>query len=158
MKAPSLPGGSNTAYYIGGGILALVILYLIFRDRVDSAAITASGYEFDTDPGALDNNKVLRKGSRGAEVAALQSDMVQDGANLGSYGPAGDGVDGVFGAKTEAELVRLKGVTAISINAYAAAPLAAAGATMGGRDQLYGNLAEYTGGNTGVAGNLDLDA
>ena len=44
----------------------------------------------------------LRKGDKGPYVEELQGDLVQLGYDIGTYGPNKDGIDGSFGAKTEA--------------------------------------------------------
>lgn len=63
---------------------------------------------------------ILKRGMKGPEVRELQRMLKSDGFGqyLGNYGPAGDGVDGDFGAKTEDALRRAKGVTQISLNGY----------------------------------------
>ena len=104
--------------YTGRIALGVLIVYLIFRDRVDSYLIDQAGLlDGDTD---LDGEKVLSRGSRGAEVAELQRLLKADGAGdiLGSTGPAGDGVDGVFGPKTESALQQVRGVVEVTLNAY----------------------------------------
>ena len=104
--------------YTGRIALGVLIVYLIFRDRIDSYLIGQAGLlDGDTD---LDGEKVLSRGSRGAEVAELQRLLKQDGAGdiLGSTGPNGDGVDGVFGPKTESALQQIRGVVEVTLNAY----------------------------------------
>lgn len=108
--------------WTGGILLLALIAYFIFKDEADSKFVTFTGREYETDPEKMDLDKVLGRAgnNRGAEVAELQRRMLQDGADLGQYGPAKDGIDGVFGKVTEAELMKLKGVTTISLNAYGA--------------------------------------
>ena len=105
--------------YTGRIALGVLIVYLIFRDRIDSYLMGQAGL-LDDGGADLDGEKVLSQGSRGAEVAELQRLLKQDGAGdiLGSTGPNGDGVDGIFGPKTEAALQQIKGVTEVTLNAY----------------------------------------
>lgn len=104
--------------WIGGGLIFLLVMYFLFRDEFDSKALTLMGKEYDTDPESLDSDKVLKRGIRGGEVAELQRRLKGDGAELGDYGPAKDGIDGVFGTTTEKALMSVKGVSSISLNAY----------------------------------------
>lgn len=46
----------------------------------------------------------LKKGDKGSDVTALQENLVALGYDLGKYGTKKNGVDGSFGAKTEAAL------------------------------------------------------
>lgn len=63
------------------------------------------------EPSDLDLNKNLYKGVMAPlEVAQLQREMVDIfGVDLGQTGPSVDGVDGVFGPKTQAALMELTG-------------------------------------------------
>lgn len=59
------------------------------------------------------NLRVLNKGSNGEDVKALQILLKGHGCNIGGYGPAKDGVDGLFGATTESavrEFQRKQGI------------------------------------------------
>lgn len=141
---------NKTAQYVIGAAVVLLLLYFAFRDPVDSAVITATGYDFDTDPASLDANKVLKKGDRGGNVSELQRRMLDDGADLGEYGPARDGVDGVFGKTTERELMRLKGVNAISLNTYGTMVNLSAPMTD------INDLINPDNQNTGIAGGINL--
>lgn len=113
---------SKTAMWLGGGLLLLLVLYFVFRDNVDSAAMTLMGAEFETDPDKMDMDKVLSKSksSRGSEVAELQRRLKQEGHDLGTYGPNKDGIDGVFGTLTEKALMAARGVSSTSLNAFSA--------------------------------------
>lgn len=52
--------------------------------------------------GADDSDeRMLRKGDEGDDVAELQEDLLKLGYDLGNYGPDRNGVDGQFGAKTD---------------------------------------------------------
>ena len=65
---------------------------------------------------ALDENKVLKRGSQGAEVSELQRVLKKDyNANLGDTGTNNDGIDGDFGLLTEVALKSAKNVTEISL-------------------------------------------
>ncbi len=48
------------------------------------------------------NERMIRKGDEGDDVAALQEMLIDLGYDLGTYGPGKNGVDGDFGAKTDA--------------------------------------------------------
>ena len=64
----------------------------------------------------LDRNKILSKGSQGAEVAELQRILKKDyNAELGDTGVNKDGIDGDFGLLTEVALKKAKGVVEISL-------------------------------------------
>ena len=70
----------------------------------------------DFETTTLDEEKVLKKGSQGAEVSELQRALIKDySANLGNSGVNKDGIDGDFGLKTEVALKRAKGVTEIAL-------------------------------------------
>lgn len=65
----------------------------------------------------LDRDKVLSKGSQGAEVAELQRILKKDfNAELGATGVNKDGIDGDFGILTQVALKKAKGVEEISLN------------------------------------------
>jgi hypothetical protein len=71
----------------------------------------------DLQSGNLDRDKVLAKGSQGAEVAELQRILKKDfNAELGVAGVNKDGIDGDFGLLTEVALKKAKGVEEISLN------------------------------------------
>ena len=64
----------------------------------------------------LDENLLLKKGSRGAEVVELQRILKDEmGYNLGTFGTEGDGIDGDFGTMTENALFKAKGVKEITL-------------------------------------------
>jgi hypothetical protein len=65
----------------------------------------------------LDRDKLLSKGSEGAEVAELQRVLKKDyNAELGTTGVNSDGIDGDFGIITQVALKKAKGVEEISLN------------------------------------------
>jgi len=67
----------------------------------------------------LNKTKVLKKGSKGAEVVELQRLLVKDyNADLGNSGINNDGIDGSFGSKTESALMKAKGVKEITLNDF----------------------------------------
>jgi peptidoglycan hydrolase-like protein with peptidoglycan-binding domain len=59
---------------------------------------------------------MLRKGSSGSEVEALQQFLVDQGYDLGNFGPAGDGVDGQFGSLTDAAVRQFQSDTGIGVD------------------------------------------
>ena len=64
----------------------------------------------------LDEEKVLKKGSQGAEVSELQRVLKKDyNAILGDSGVNKDGIDGDFGLLTEVALRKAKNVTEIKL-------------------------------------------
>lgn len=107
--------------WIGGGLLAAILFYLYFRHKADSRILEYTGVSEKwnnaaQNPANLDGNKILKKGSRGPEVSALQIMLKGEGQDLGNYGPLKDGVDGVFGDKTETALFNARGVKEITLN------------------------------------------
>lgn len=70
----------------------------------------------DLQTDALDKEKVLKKGSQGAEVVELQRILKKDySAELGTTGINKDGLDGDFGLLTEVALKKAKNVTEIAL-------------------------------------------
>ena len=70
----------------------------------------------DLQKDVLDKTKLLKKGSKGAEVIELQTILKKDyKAELGKSGTNGDGIDGDFGLLTEVALKSAKGVTEIAL-------------------------------------------
>lgn len=71
---------------------------------------------FDLQAETLDEQKVLKKGSKGAEVVELQRVLLKDySANLGKTGVNEDGIDGDFGILTETALMKAKNVKEIAL-------------------------------------------
>ena len=65
---------------------------------------------------------VLKRGSKGAEVKALQKQLLKLGYDLGSTGPDGDGADGDYGQKTESAVKHFQtfwGFTGAAVNGIA---------------------------------------
>jgi len=64
----------------------------------------------------LDENLILAKGSKGAEVFELQRILKDElGYDLGTSGADGDGIDGIFGSMTEKALNESKKVKEITL-------------------------------------------
>jgi hypothetical protein len=71
---------------------------------------------FDLQAETLDEEKVLKKGSQGAEVVELQRILLKDfSADLGKTGVNEDGIDGDFGTRTENALMKAKNVKEIAL-------------------------------------------
>jgi hypothetical protein len=67
----------------------------------------------------LDENLILAKGSKGAEVFELQRILKDElGYDLGAFGLDGDGIDGDFGTMTEKALFQAKGVKQITLKDF----------------------------------------
>lgn len=99
---------------------AIVALLVWLKRRQDRFTLP----EADPATGApaapgLNLDLVLAKGSRGAEVEALQQRLHRDG-----YASITGAVDGIFGTKTQAGLQAAKGVARITLRQYDAAPRA----------------------------------
>lgn len=70
----------------------------------------------DLQKDVLDKTKLLKKGSKGAEVIELQTKLKKDyQAELGKSGINKDGIDGDFGLLTEVALKKAKGVIEIAL-------------------------------------------
>lgn len=117
-------------------IAIAALAYFLFKDDIKRALDkTKPGTKSpDTSPApggtqspGLNLSKILKKGSKGAEVTELQRRLKKDGGAqlLGLTGPGGDGVDGIFGVKTEAALKRVKGVVQIALKDYGNTAIAA---------------------------------
>lgn len=100
--------------------ISIIILFFVFRQFIARKRVEMSG-ELDKKPNEMNRTKTLKKGVTGAEVAELQRYLIRDGYGvfLGNTGPAKNGVDGVFGPKTEAALMQAKGVTTVTLLTYA---------------------------------------
>ena len=98
------------------GLIILGIYYIYKQVKQDKELGSNDGLEGKI---TLNKEKVLKKGSSGAEVSELQRLLKkQYNAYLGTSGINGDGVDGDFGTKTETALKDAKGVTEISLNNF----------------------------------------
>lgn len=81
--------------------------WLLKDDNLDklakAEAEVLAAYYAEKDVGADDaDERMLRVGDEGDDVAALQDMLTDLGYDLGKTGPKKDGVDGDFGAKTDA--------------------------------------------------------
>jgi len=99
-------------YLLIGGAVVLGV-YLISKWL---HSLPKSQPEDMQNPVALDKEKVLKKGSQGAEVSELQRILKKDfNADLGKTGVNKDGIDGDFGLLTEVALMKAKNVTEIAL-------------------------------------------
>jgi len=91
-----------------GGFLVAVYLYSLLNKKLRKPS--------QEQLSLLDENLLLKKGSRGAEVVELQRILKDEmGYNLGTFGTEGDGIDGDFGTMTENALFKAKGVKEITL-------------------------------------------
>jgi hypothetical protein len=101
------------AHITGSSALAVLILYLVFRDKVDAFLIDQLEQKELISYSDIDLDKTLKKGSRGLEVKRLQEQLTADG-----LGDIVGNTDGIFGKKTEAALLERFDVSQISLNQY----------------------------------------
>jgi hypothetical protein len=95
---------------IGGAVILGV--YLISRWLHNLPKPLPADLQAET----LDKEKILKKGSQGAEVSELQRVLIKDyNADLGKTGVNEDGIDGDFGLLTEVALKKAKNVTEIAL-------------------------------------------
>jgi len=66
----------------------------------DGSTVPSTGYKL--------GERTLKRGDAGDDVRELQSALVKLGYDLGGYGVNRDGVDGEFGAKTEAAIKKIQ--------------------------------------------------
>lgn len=98
-----------------------LMVFFWMRNKQREAEEIVSGVDPATGaPKNPDRELILKKGSKGVEVAELQRRLKRDGAGdlLGKTGPGKDGVDGDFGSKTQAALQQVKAVAQISLSQY----------------------------------------
>lgn len=124
---PDVPGillfsSGHVGVYVGGGyaIEARGFNYGVVKTKVSNRSWTSWAYlpssllEYDMSSGETSisdgdpkdltstlGSRLLKRGSKGDDVAQLQKYLVKLGYNLGTFGDTKDGVDGEFGAKTE---------------------------------------------------------
>lgn len=119
--------------YVLIAVGVLLLIYLLFQFEINnffgkifkgkndspSAPSLPGG---NTNSAQLNYDKVLKRGVKGNEVATLQKWLKEDGknVNLGTTGPAKDGIDGDFGPLTETALLKAKGVKETTLNKYRA--------------------------------------
>jgi hypothetical protein len=114
----------KTAMIFGGVVLGMVVLiyFLSKRKKSGTEVIEDNPYLIAPQPAdlqkdVLDKTKLLKKGSKGAEVIELQTILKKDyKAELGKTGTNKDGIDGDFGSLTEKALLDNFGVKEISLN------------------------------------------
>ena len=95
----------STIIWIVGGIGTAVGGYFLYK-RITRPTETFGEVENSNSgntvkPPKKSNAFPLKRGSKGAEVTKLQKWLKSQGADLGTFGVNSDGVDGVFGLKTE---------------------------------------------------------
>jgi peptidoglycan hydrolase-like protein with peptidoglycan-binding domain len=61
-------------------------------------------------------DRTLRKGDEGDDVKELQTALKGLGYNLGTYGPAKDGVDGDYGTKTQTAVSALQKARGLTVD------------------------------------------
>lgn len=139
---PEIPGlavtfSGHVGYYIGNG---KVIEFKGFSYGCKETVLSAGkwthwymlpfidyGTDANTDTPAQGNttepikytlgSRLLKRGSKGDDVAHLQSILVEEmGYDLGTYGAKGDGVDGNFGEKTEKAVKRFQSFAQIEVD------------------------------------------
>ena len=94
-----------------GGVLLAVYLYGVLSKRLRKPS--------QEQLSLLDENLILSKGSKGAEVAELQRILKDEmGFDLGTFGTDGSGIDGDFGTMTENALFQAKGVKQITLKDF----------------------------------------
>lgn len=102
---------TTTHYVVIAVVIIIIILMVVFWDKIKSffsSEPAKTTNTSNTGTGAPDFNKLLKKGSKGAEVKILQ-------------GWLGVTADGIFGPVTENALKTKKNVTEITLNQYAGA-------------------------------------
>lgn len=94
-----------------GGVLLAVYLYGALSKKLRKPS--------QEQLSSLDENLLLSKGSKGAEVAELQRILKDElGYDLGTFGTEGNGIDGDFGTLTENALFKAKGVKQITLKDF----------------------------------------
>ncbi|HRR40119.1 MAG TPA: peptidoglycan-binding protein, partial [Syntrophales bacterium] len=115
MRSASASPMGHVGLYIGNGEVVearghaygVVLTKLKNRKWTDYAIPRGLYGGEETVPDA--DEPLLRKGMYGPWVATLQTILVKLGYDLGAYGPNKDGIDGDFGAKTEAAVKAFQG-------------------------------------------------
>lgn len=138
---PEIPGlavtsSGHVGYYIGNG---KVIEFKGFSYGCKETALSAGkwthwymlpfldyGTDADTDTPAQGSttepikytlgSRLLKRGSKGDDVAHLQSILAGMGYDLGTYGEKNDGVDGSYGEKTEKAVKRFQSFAQIEVD------------------------------------------
>ena len=138
---PEIPGlavtfSGHVGYYIGNG---KVIEFKGFSCGCKETVLSAGkwthwymlpfidyGTDADTDTPAQGSttepikytlgSRLLKRGSKGDDVAHLQSILAGMGYDLGTYGDKNDGVDGSYGEKTEKAVKRFQSFAQIEVD------------------------------------------
>lgn len=138
---PEIPGlavtfSGHVGYYIGNG---KVIEFKGFSYGCKETVLSAGkwthwymlpfidyGTDADTDTPAQGSttepikytlgSRLLKRGSKGDDVAHLQSILASMGYDLGTYGEKNDGVDGSYGEKTEKAVKRFQSFAQIEVD------------------------------------------
>ena len=97
-------------------IIIAIIIYVKNKNKESTEKLNKIGGNL---PDNLNNSTPrsifpLVYGSRGEEVKSLQRYLKSKGQNIGNTGPALDGVDGVWGPKTDAAVMAVFKKTSIS--------------------------------------------
>lgn len=116
----------ETKYFLIGLVMLIILVliyYFFFRKPINIPSANTLSQSSSTFvyskctpliDGTLDFNKVLKKGVNSCETARLQIEL-----NKKNIAPLmGLTVDGYFGAATESELIKQKGVTQITLNQF----------------------------------------
>lgn len=104
--------------YILFGTIALVLFlvyWFLLKEEIDSMLPGNKNPN-----GNLNTSKILKMGSKGKEVGALQTRIKKESPNinLGNTGINKDGVDNDFGGLTQAALMAIRGVTEITLSEF----------------------------------------
>lgn len=107
----------KTAMIVGGVVLGLgVFIYFLFKNKPLGVEVIDIKREDVAPENTLDMDLVLKQGSESAEVAEMQRILIEKyGQDLGDFGENKDGIDGVFGTKTLAGLLKAKQVSEIAL-------------------------------------------
>ena len=107
----------KTAMIVGGVVLGLgVFIYFLFKNKPLGVEVMNVNPDQVAPESEFDVDLVLKQGSEGAEVAEMQRILIDKyGQDLGDFGENKDGIDGVFGTKTLAGLLKAKQVSEIAL-------------------------------------------
>lgn len=99
---------NKTIFWTLGGIATAIVGYMAYK-KITAPTITFGDVEDEVKeiPTRVPVKQTpkesfpLQRGSRGKNVEKLQSFLVSQGYQLGNFGKNNNGIDGVFGQKTE---------------------------------------------------------